>query len=166
MVELRWRRWVAISFLSLSLCVWGGKGAIRTEVSIWVDSRSQSCRSEMQFFHKTRGYLLWRHTNNKTVSHQSECQVINGHRNLTVRKTRMPVLTSQCLLFLVGKSPLAWLAPRLQLGISGLWEFSLENLHCLRFLFQNVWSVPTTSQKVWGLLGEDSEVNLPCTLPE
>lgn len=53
--------------------------------------------------------------------------------NLTVRKTRVPGLTNK-FLFLLGKLPLAWLAPTLQVGVSGLWEYSLENFfHCLRF---------------------------------
>lgn len=56
--------------------VWKSVG---TEVCVWLESISQPCRSEMHFFHRTRGYPLPRHTNNKTVTHQSECQVINLH---------------------------------------------------------------------------------------
>lgn len=64
--------------------LWQGRGgwecgSVGTEVCGWLESISQPCRSEMHFFHRTRGYPLPRHTNNKTVTHQSECQVINLH---------------------------------------------------------------------------------------
>lgn len=35
--------------------------------------------SEMHFSHRTRGYPLLKHTDDKIITHQSECQVINVH---------------------------------------------------------------------------------------
>lgn len=46
----------------------------------------------------------------------------------------MAGLTKKFFFFLVGKSSLAWLALMLQLGISGLWEYFLENFAVCVFL--------------------------------
>ena len=60
------------------MCVRGGGRGVGfgTEVSVWLESRSQRCGSEMYFFYRTRGYSLLKHTN-KIIARESECQVIS-----------------------------------------------------------------------------------------
>lgn len=68
-------------------------------------------------------------------------------------KTRVPVVTGECFLFLVGRSPLAWLASGLQLG--NLWIVGILGKLTLFIIFipeclKSAHSSPATV----GLLGE------------
>lgn len=87
MVDLKWQKLVGISLPTVCIDWWElvrrgkGRGGIRGGLALESAFRWNlvPSLSEMHFSHRTREYSLLKHSDDNTVTHQSECQVFNLH---------------------------------------------------------------------------------------